>query len=226
MHFRIPQALDDFKASAAAGGIVSEQSFSTASTASDRWSILRLCAGNKASYRDAAWSEELCYAAYHVLLELSRSGWSCTSDLRTIARALSLLGASATSQRSAYQQPQNQANAETDMPKEAALGLTIFFTCQMLHLTNVSTKAGCDLHQLVDYLLIPVKAPDACSNGYLLQTRVHLPKPQAQASRSRATLPKFGWMSKLLLYKTCLLGKMLQSRAFSHLQLTGVLHVR
>ena len=157
-----------------AARILSDGSLSKASTATvaDHLKTLRSgntgCPGNRAALHNEACSKASCTALYHVLCMVSQSGWSTSSDMQLGAQLLSLFGASALTRVSGNSETEQQSEAQIDVPAETALSLSIFFTCQMLHHTEVSSAccdssrshSGASVTNLVDCLQQWLAAPD------------------------------------------------------------------
>lgn len=142
MHFRLPQRLDGFEASALAGNVVSQQVLAGASGAADlgslqthpRQSRSRSQAGHELR---TVWSQESCAEAYKMLCTVSNSGWPNASLLQVMAQYLSAVSTSLIKQADPRLAEDRGMPVSDRMPQEAALGLSIFFTCQMLHHTEV-----------------------------------------------------------------------------------------
>ncbi len=152
MHFRIPQALDGFVAAAVASHVVSKPAFARASSAkTDLHSLqthLRPQQARSQGYPDRQldWSEDCCAEAYSMLCTVSQAGWPSRTLLLLLARFLSKVGAAviqeATNESTMAEggSPSAPAAGLADgQPVEVSLGLTIFFTCQMLQHTEVCT---------------------------------------------------------------------------------------
>lgn len=147
MHFRIPHALNGFIASAVAGGIASQQAFTKAITGEHlrtlQAQLRQLPARSRYHHNhDVAWSEESCAEVYSMLCTVAEAGWPSAALLRLLARFLSANRPGANvvkgTPTAAPEDDDNSPAAASDgLPAEAALGLRIFFTCQMLQHTEV-----------------------------------------------------------------------------------------
>lgn len=140
MHFRIPQTLDGFEASAVSGNMVSKESMSrvrlcnAVDLSSIRACLKQLQTKPQAQAdHDTAWSEDSCSEAYGVLCTVATTGWPSAPLLRALACFLSEVGAFTVRQGSIR---------SGRMPAEASLGLAIFFTCQMLQHTEVCFQSN------------------------------------------------------------------------------------
>ena len=143
MHFRIPRGLDGFEAAAVTGDIVSQQAFGTTGAA-DVSSLQTLLRRPQAAHKDhnAAWSQTATADVFRILCKVSESGWPSAALLRALARFLSGASASLTQIAHGQVEGSNHIYVYGEMPAEAAVGLTIFFTCQMLHQTEVGHVLG------------------------------------------------------------------------------------
>ena len=146
MHFRIPHALNGFEASAVASGIASQQAFTNASTGEHLRTLQAQLGQLQARSRyhhnhTVLWSEEVCAEVYSMLCTVAEAGWPSAALLRLLARFLSANGPGASVVKgttTADPEDDDSPAATSDgLPAEAALGLTIFFTCQMLQHTEV-----------------------------------------------------------------------------------------
>ncbi|KAL0030024.1 hypothetical protein WJX79_001712 [Trebouxia sp. C0005] len=143
MHFRIPQALDSFVAAAVAGHVVSKPAFARAGAKTDLHSLqphLRPQQDRPQGYpgRQLDWSEDCCAEAYSMLCTVSAAGWPSRTLLLLLARFLSRVGAAVVQEATNGCNVAEGGNPSTPggQPIEVSLGLTIFFTCQMLKHTE------------------------------------------------------------------------------------------
>ncbi len=167
MHFRIPQALDGFVASAVAGHVVSKPAFARASAKPDLHSLqphLRPQQARSQGHpdRQLVWSEDCCAEAYSMLCMVSEAGWPSRTLLLLLARFLSKVGAAVSQEATNGSTVAEGGNpsAPGGQPVEVSLGLTIFFTCQMLQHTEVRTST---LRKLVP---VPLVSDNNCRRAH------------------------------------------------------------
>ncbi len=144
MHFRTPQPLDGFVAAAVAGHVVSKPAFARAGAKTDLHSLqphLRPQQARSQGYPDRQldWSEDCCAEAYSMLCTVSEAGWPNRTLLLLLARFLSKVGAAVIQEATNESTVADGGNSSAPggQPVEVSLGLTIFFTCQMLQHTEV-----------------------------------------------------------------------------------------
>lgn len=166
MHFRIPQALDGFVA-AVAGHVVSKPAFARAYAKTDLHSLqlhLRPQQARSQGYpdRQLVWSEDCCAEAYSMLCTVSQAGWPNRTLLLLLARFLSKVGAAVIQEATNGCTVAEGGNpsAPGGQPVEVSLGLTIFFTCQMLQHTEVCTS------MLQKLLPIPLVSDSNCRRSH------------------------------------------------------------
>ena len=168
MHFRIPQALDGFVAAAVAGHVVSEPAFARASAKTDLHSLqlhLRPQQARSQGYADRQldWSEDCCAEAYSMLCTVSQAGWPSRTLLLLLARFLSKVGAAVIQEATNESTVAEGGNpsAPIGQPAEVSVGLTIFFTCQMLQHTEVCTST------LWNSMPVPLVSDSNCRRAQL-----------------------------------------------------------
>ncbi len=171
MHFRIPQALDGFVA-AVAGHVVSKPAFARANAKTDLHSLRLHLRPQQARSQDHPdrqldWSEDCCAEAYSMLCTVSTAGWPSKTLMLLLARFLSEVGAAviqeATNESTVAEGGNPSAPAAGPaggQPLEVSLGLTIFFTCQMLKHTEVCTS------MLQKLLPIPLVCDSNCRRSH------------------------------------------------------------